>query len=338
METGLRALDELGEPLPHDPGKAAAGHRAGADEAQDAPLEQRAAAGSYRTARTLRVIEILRILAELHSLSYIVRPNLFPLLVRKQLDLTLAHGHTPSSPVVLASYGLLSGAHRRPRRRAALRRGRRCSSPNGRSSGRPGRRRCSCTCDFIHHWRHPLRDGLGQLRDAITEALDQGDQEYAGWLTATLLSPVVLGRPPARRKSTSSPGPLSPRSAHSPSPPRSAQAIQQFCLNLMGRSEDAYLVAGESGLRRARGAACGPSRGRRGRSEFGRDPETRPALLVAATTPAGPHGVADEALEHIGGMAGTAFMQLIYLTESLSRIHAAPKDRSTKKSVRRALA
>ena len=47
-----------------------------------------------------RVIEIQRILAELRSMSYIVRPNIFPLIVRKQLELTLAHGHTPCSPLV----------------------------------------------------------------------------------------------------------------------------------------------------------------------------------------------------------------------------------------------
>ena len=37
-------------------------------------------------------------------------------------------------------------------------------------------------------------------------------------------------------------------------------------------------------------------------------------------------------------MTGTAVLQLIYLTETLSRIHVAPNDRSTRKSVRRALA
>ena len=45
-----------------------------------------------------RVIEIQRILAELRSLSFILQPNLFPLIVRKQLELSLAHGHTPTSP------------------------------------------------------------------------------------------------------------------------------------------------------------------------------------------------------------------------------------------------
>ena len=72
-------------------------------------------------------------------------------------------------------------------------------------------------------------------------------------------------------------------------------------------------------------------------------------ISVAATQKLGLHywsgdyagaldGVADEAIEHVNGMAGTAIMQMVYLTETLSRIHAAPNDRSTKKSARRALA
>ncbi|MGH2930824.1 MAG: AAA family ATPase, partial [Solirubrobacteraceae bacterium] len=106
LEIGLQALDELGEPMPADAGKPRMGN---------ALVRMRLTMRRWSTERLLRlplcddrrVIEIQRILAELRSMSYIVRPNLFPLLVRKQLDLTLAHGHTPSSPLVLASYGLL---------------------------------------------------------------------------------------------------------------------------------------------------------------------------------------------------------------------------------------
>ena len=59
-----------------------------------------------------RVIELQRILAELHSLSYIGRPNLFPLIVRKQLDLTLAHGHTPSLAAGARQLRGCAGDHR----------------------------------------------------------------------------------------------------------------------------------------------------------------------------------------------------------------------------------
>ena len=104
--------------------------------------------------------------------------------------------------------------------------------------------------------------------------------------------------------------------------------MQQFGLNLMGRSEDPFLLAGESGYdeRDVLPAA------RREGDEV--------ALSVAATrswactSGAGDYAGAvarraDEAIEHVDGMAGTAFMQLVYLIGALSRIQAAPKDRST---------
>ena len=56
------------------------------------------------------------------------------------------------------------------------------------------------------------------------------------------------------------------------------------------------------------------------------------ALSVAATMKLGLHfwcgdyagavAVADDAIQHIGGMAGTAIMQLIYLIDALSRIRS----------------
>ena len=46
----------------------------------------------------------------------------------------------------------------------------------------------------------------------------------------------------------------------------------------------------------------------------------------------------DEAVEHLGGMAGTAASQLVHMVGALSMIRAAPNDRSTRLSVRQALA
>ena len=100
----------------------------------------------------------------------------------------------------------------------------------------------------------------------------------------------------------------------------------------MGRSDDPFLLAGESGYdeREVLPAA------RREGDEV--------ALSVAATMKLGLHfwsrrlrgraRVADEAIEHIGGMVGTAICTLIHLTGALSRIQVAPNDRSTARFVR----
>ena len=121
-----------------------------------------------------------------------------------------------------------------------------------------------------------------------------------------------------------------------PVPRALCQAVQQLCLNLMGRGENPFLLAGESGYDEREVL---PAARREGDGV---------ALSVAVNVKQGLHfwagdyagavRVSDEAVEHLGGMAGMAGMQLLYLVSALSRIRAAPSDRSTRQSVRQALA
>jgi predicted ATPase/class 3 adenylate cyclase len=333
IDTGLHALDEFGEPLPHHPGTPRLGVEL---------VRMKMKMSRWSNERLLAlpdcddplVIELLRILAEMHSLSYIGRPNLLPLIVRKQLDLTLAHGHTPSLPVVLASYGLVlvlagdrDGAQRFGDVAVQL-----VERPEFKEV-RP--HTLFLYFDFLDHWRHPIRESLGPLRDAITEALDQGDQEYAGWLTATLLGQSFwAGRPLGEIDVLARS--LVPQIRSQPNPRKICSAIQQFGFNMMGRSEDPYLVAGESGYDEREALPAARAEG--DEVTLSAIATQRLGLYYWSGDFAGAlEGAADEAIEHIDGMAGTAFMQIIYLTESLSRIRAAPKDRKTKASVARAL-
>ena len=133
--------------------------------------------------------------------------------------------------------------------------------------------------NFIRHWRHPVRDGLGQLRDAVEEALDQGDQEYAGFLVAVLLSQSFwVGRPIAEIDALAQS--LIPHIRSQPVPSALCQALQQICLNLMGRSAESLPHRRRERLRRARRAAGGPPRGRRGGPGRGGGHQAGPALLV----------------------------------------------------------
>ncbi len=332
MDTGLRALEELGEPLPYDAGKPRLGIEL---------VRMKLMMRQWSNERLLalpqcvdqRVIEIIRILAELRSISYIVRPNLFPLLVRKQLDLTLAHGHTPSSPVVLASYGLLlviagdlAGSHRFGEAGVVL-----ADRPEFRES-RP--ETLFLHFNFIRHWRHPLRDGLGMLREAVTEALDQGDQEFAGLLAVTLISQSIwVGRPSTEIDVLAQS--LIPQIRSQAVPSTLCQASQQMALNLMGRSEDPLLLAGESGYDEREVV---PAARREGDEVI---------LSIAATMKQGVHfwsgdyagaaGATEEAIERIGGLAGTAVSQLTYMIGALSMMQHAPRDRATVRFVRKAL-
>lgn len=333
LQTGLAVLAELGEPLPPNPGK---------PRMAIALVRMKLTMRRWTNERLLllphcedqRVSEIQRILAELHSMSYIIRPGIFPLVVRKQLDLTLAHGHTPSSPLVLASYGLLlaitgerAGSQRFGEAGLLL------SEREEFQAARP--QTLFLHLNFIQHWRHPLRDGLSRLRNGVTEALDQGEQEYAGFLAAVLLSQSFwVGRPLAEVDALAQS--LIPQIRSQPVPRTLCQAMQQLCLNLMGRSENPFLLAGESGYDEREVVPAARCEG------------DEVALSVAASVKQGLHfwcgdhagaaRVTDDAFAHIDGVAGTAVVQLVHLISALSRIAFAPKDPSTAQSVRRALA
>ena len=333
MDIGLLALDELGERLPIAAGKPRMGN---------AIVRMRLTMRRWSTERLLRlphsddlrVIEIHRILVELRNLSYQVRPNLFPLLVRKQLDLTLTHGHTPSSPLVLAGYGLLLvmlGDHEGSQRfgEAAMLLTERAECREARPET------VFMHLNFIRHWRHPLRDGLSQLRDAVEEALNQGDQEYAGFLVAVLLAQSLwVGRPVAEVDALASA--LIPYIRSQPVPSTLCRGTHQYCLNLMGRSSNPLLLAGESGYDER---DVLPAARRQG---------DEVALSAAAAGKQGLHfwcgdyagafAATPETIEHIGGMAGSIVSQLIYMMGALSMMRCAPRDRSTVRFVHQTLA
>ncbi|MGB5149889.1 MAG: AAA family ATPase [Mycobacterium sp.] len=333
LETGLTALDELGEPLPRNPNKPRMGL---------ALLSMKLTMRRWSNEQLLelpycedqRVIAIQRILGELFHICYSIDPNYFPLLVRKQLDLTLAHGHTPASPLMLANYAILLAVT-----------GDRAGSQRFGEVGltlaeRPEFREAHphtlfIYLHFVRHWRYPVRQNLSQLRDAIGDALDQGDQEFAGYLAAALLAQSFwLGRPMAEIDALAQS--IIPGIRSQLAPATLCQAVQQICLNLMGRSGDVYLLAGESGYDERIVVPAARLEG------------DVVALSVAATMKlglyfwcgdyAGAVTVADEAIEHISGMNGNPVMQLVHLTSAMSRIHAAPKDRTTRRAVRTAIA
>jgi class 3 adenylate cyclase len=254
--------------------------------------------------------------------------------VRKQLDLTLAHGHTPSSPLVLASYGLLLvmlGDHEGSQRFGEV--GMRLAERPEFREARP--QTLFIYASFIRHWRHPVREGVGMLRDAVAEALDQGDQEYAGFLAATLISQSFwVGTPLAEIDVLAQS--LIPQIRSQPVPSRICQASQQMALNLMGRSEDPLLLAGESGYdeREVIPAARREDDG----VTLGQVAATKQGLYFWSGDYVGAVAATDEAIKHIGGMVGTAISQFIYMIGALSMMRCAPRERSTARFVRQTLA
>lgn len=281
-----------------------------------------------------RVIALHPILAELCNMAVLVRPNLLPLLVRKQLELTLAHGHTSSSPLVITGYGIvlvLLGDHAGSQRFGEV--GMLLAQRPELREARP--QTVFMYLDYIHHWRHPIRDGLGELRDAVEEALDRGDQENAGFLTAVLLSQSFwVGRPLPEIDALASS--LIPHIRSQPVPSALCQAVQQLCLNLMGRSADPFLLAGESGYDERQVLPAARQQG--DEVALGAAAAMKQGLHFWCGDHAGAAEATTEAIEHLGGLAGVAASQLVHLIGALSMIHCAPRDSATIRFVRQALA
>ncbi|MCP9275473.1 AAA family ATPase [Mycolicibacterium arenosum] len=333
LETGLLALHELGESVPPHPGK---------PRMAVALTQMKLAMNRWTNTRLLelpvcddrRVIEVQRILSELRSMSYMLRPNIFPLVVRKQLDLTLKYGHTPSSPLALASYGLLlvfTGDLQGSQRFGEV--GLSLSEPEYFPQSRP--ETMFLYVNFIRHWRHPIGDGLGELRDAVTAALDQGDQEYAGFLAAVLLSQSFwVGRPMAEMDTLAQS--LIPEIRSQPAPTAVCQAMQQLCLNLMGRSEDHLLLAGESGFDEREVVPAAREEG--DAVTLGVVEAMKQGLHFWAGDYSGAAGAGNEALAHSDGLVGTAPLQSAHVLSGMSMIYSAPHDRSTRRFLRKTIA
>ena len=204
LATGHTALELLGVPLPRRAGRAQAGTallwmRQMTRRRSDDEL----LALARCTVR--RVAEAQLVLSTVGAAAYAVAPTLIPLVLRRQLELTFAHGLVPSSPVVLANYALLrvltgdlTGAQRFGEVAVRMSEGAWFRSARARA--------VFIHLNFVRHLRHPIRAGLPLLREAYQEALDRGDAENAG-----------LSRP---RCSTSrcSPDARLPRSTRSPKP------------------------------------------------------------------------------------------------------------------------
>ena len=161
-----------------------------------------------------------RILAELRSLSYILQPNAYPLIVRKQLELPLAYGHTPSSPTVFASCGLLlvmggtvpvaSASASRP--------------ATGRTAGVPEARPETLYyyLNFIRHWRHPVHEGSVSSAKP-SKGHSTGVTRNTPVSSRRWCSPSRSGSAARWRRSTPLPNRSSPRFVPSPCLARSAK-------------------------------------------------------------------------------------------------------------------
>lgn len=133
-----------------------------------------------------RLLAAMRIASSILSAAYITSPNLFPLIVFRQVQLSLAFGHAPQSAFAYANFGLIlcgvfGDIHRGyafGRLARNLVRDPACKEQKARV--------CFIVNAFIRHYREPLGATREDLLEARQSGLETGDFEFGTYATAVL--------------------------------------------------------------------------------------------------------------------------------------------------------
>ncbi len=180
VHTGLEVLQSFGIEFPEKPGQAdivaalqethLAYQEKGVAELVDLPLMTDPIQ-----------LAIMRVLASILPSAFLSYPELYTLLVLKQVDLSIKYGNTPASAFCYASYGLvLCGGV------ADIETGYQFGQLALDLLQRLDARQWQCKVSsvvhtFITHWKQPIRDTLIPLRSAYYTGLETGDFQFAGY-------------------------------------------------------------------------------------------------------------------------------------------------------------
>ena len=332
LDTAIEALDRLGHDVRRQPSQLHAG---------GAMLSIRRALRSVSDDELLRmhscddpeILQAQQVMAEAIDVAYIIQPELFPLLVRRSLELTLRHGLMPLSAVSFVHYGVLlaaalgdyKGARRWGELGLKLASTEQCA-PSRNATG-------WLYYNFIHHWTAPLHEARTPLLESYRRSVESGGLEAAGWTAAvaTYFS-FAQGLPLAEVDTLA--GRLTPPIRSQRVQTRLCQSTQQLVLNLMGRSESPFLLAGESGFDERDALVAAEQEG--DTVSLGATAITKLALHFWYGDSAGAVELIPEVEEHLEGMAGTLNVPSFHLMDAYCRAMADPKSRTTKKAIGRA--
>ena len=180
IETGLEFLGKLDIKLPKDPG----------DPDIDSALlevEQKLSSNPIESLSDLpistdrRQLAAMRILSGILNAAYLGQPNLLPIIVAKQVDLSITYGNTDVSPSAYANYGLIL-----------------CGIVNDIDLGyRFGNlaltllerinsrefyaKTIEIVCLSVRHWKKHINSTLSMLIEAYKTGLELGDFESAAF-------------------------------------------------------------------------------------------------------------------------------------------------------------
>jgi predicted ATPase/class 3 adenylate cyclase len=177
---GLEALGLLGIVLPSDPAEIGR-----ATEEELGLVRERLAQRSIESLIDLppmqdpKLIEAIRILVYLTSTAYIGHPQIYPLIVTKQVNLSIEHGNAPQSAVSYSSYAVLNS----PGGFGDLDTSYRFGELSLAMLDREGKSDNATNINFVFgtfvsHWRNHLSSSIPYLDTACVASLEMGDFEY----------------------------------------------------------------------------------------------------------------------------------------------------------------
>src|SRR5919202_3313308 len=190
----------------------------------------------------------MRILSDVSAAAYFAIPELFPLIVFEQVNLSLKYGNTAISSYAYATYGLILSGEVVGDVESGYQFGQLALKLLDKFNAKELKSRTIFVVNlFIKHWKEHLKETLTPLRDAYLIGLETGDLEYAAYsVTAYTHHSYILGKELARleREMAMYSKALSQQGQETGF--YYIQLNRQAVLKLVGRAEDKCRLIGES--------------------------------------------------------------------------------------------
>lgn len=244
LHLGLRVLQELGTTLPE---------QSDATEIRRALQEVQLALNGRSMAELLQLpvmrdpvsLATMRIMLSISPAAYLIAPTLFPLLITRQLLLSLTHGNTAISAYSYVSYGtLLSGIFGDVERGYEF--GQLALNLLARLRARDIQARVYFMFYvFIHHWKGAIAETRSPLLEGYHSGLETGDLEFATFCLAhCLTNSFFMGHDLNALADDCDLFRAAIRDHHQESPSTYTSIVHQTVLNLLGASSDPCILAG----------------------------------------------------------------------------------------------
>jgi len=193
-------------------------------------------------------IAAMRILSIMFSAAYFATPELLPLIVFKQVNLSIKYGNTSVSSCAYATYAVILSGETVGDIETGYQFGQLALLLLDKFNTKELQARTIFIVNyFVNHWKEHLRETLNPLQNAYSIALETGDLEYAAYSVCVYCyHSYVLGKELATVEGEMAMYSNTLSQLKQETSYYYNQLIRQVVLNLMGRAEDKCRLIGES--------------------------------------------------------------------------------------------